>query len=199
MTGRAPGRAAAGPAAASDVRRREESVGQGRRIRRRKGARYRAGGRSGGERGCLLQARASAGPGVDTGAAGAEQPAGRVMAGQLRARTTRTMCRTSRPSRTLPQAQEEGHQADAARLAGHIGGAKGVQRPRIRRTEPRRSSAPPSAGTATLRSAQRVLSLSTGRVRVVRSLFMRDNILSEARCTPSYIKEMEGQISTAAR
>jgi hypothetical protein len=49
------------------------------------------------------------------------------------------------------------------------------------------------ARDATFGSA-RVLSLSTGRVRVVRSMAIWDSIMPEARFTPSYIKELENQI-----
>jgi hypothetical protein len=49
------------------------------------------------------------------------------------------------------------------------------------------------ARDATYGSA-RVLSLSTGRVRVVRSMSIWYNITPEARFTPSYIKELENQI-----
>jgi hypothetical protein len=49
------------------------------------------------------------------------------------------------------------------------------------------------ARDATYGSA-RVLSLSTGRVRVVRSMSIWYNITPEARFTPSYMKELENQI-----
>ena len=49
------------------------------------------------------------------------------------------------------------------------------------------------ARDATFGSA-RVLSLSTGRVRVSRSLVLWDSITPEARCTPCYIKELENQV-----
>ncbi len=49
------------------------------------------------------------------------------------------------------------------------------------------------ARDATFGSA-RVLSLSTGRVRVVRSMAFWDAIMPEARFTPSYLKELENQM-----